>query len=147
LENGRQGLIQQIQAQFMAEITTTAAIQLADPVGHLKRHILAPRQKTQDAMNLNMQGSPFELAERYTAASKLLFLTFWYSALFPGAFFFCAFALQVIYFLDRLSLMRTWKRVPRLGSTISEFNRTYFLPLSILGKFIMNETGFKNFSE
>jgi hypothetical protein len=85
-------------------------------------------------MNLNMQGSPFELAERYTTASKLIFLTFWYSVIYPAGFFFCAFALQVIYFLDRFSLMRTWKRAPHLGSTISKFNRTYFLPLSVLGK-------------
>jgi len=62
----------------MAEITTTSAIQLADPFGHFQRHFLAPRAKTQDAMNLNMQGSKFELAERYTAVAKLLFLTFWY---------------------------------------------------------------------
>ena len=85
-------------------------------------------------MNLLMQGTKFELAERYTAAAKLLFLTFWYSSIFPGAFFWCAFAMQVIYYLDKLSLTRTWKRVPRLGSTISQFNRRYFLPLSIVGE-------------
>ena len=124
-----------IQAQFIAEVTTTSAIQLADPVGHLQRHFLAPRKFTQDAMNLMMQGSIVELAERYTAVAKLLFLTFWYCAIYPGAFFFCAFALQTIYFLDRLSLMRTWKRVPKLGSTISQFNRRYFLPLSVLGMY------------
>lgn len=127
----------QVQAQFMAEITTTAAVQLADPVGHLQRHFLAPRAKTQDAMNLNMQGSRFELAERYTAVAKLLFLTFWYCSIYPGTFFFCAFSLQVIYFMDRLSLMRTWKRVPKLGIAISKFNRTYFLPLSMLGMFLL----------
>lgn len=132
LYNGKGGLIFQVQAQFIAEITTTAAVQLADPVGHLQRHFLAPRATTQDAMNLNMQGSKFELAERYTAVAKLLFLTFWYCSIYPGAFFFCAFSLQVIYFMDRLSLMRTWKRVPKLGVAISKFNRTYFLPLSML---------------
>lgn len=38
---------------------------------HVQRHILAPRAKTQDAMNLLMQGAEFELAERYTAMTKL----------------------------------------------------------------------------
>jgi hypothetical protein len=85
-------------------------------------------------MNLNMQGSKFELAERYTAVAKLLFLTFWYCSVFPMAFFWCALALQIIYYLDKLSLTRTWKRVPKLGSTISQFNRTFFLPLSLIGE-------------
>ena len=124
----------QVYTQFIAEITTTSALQLADPFGHIQRHLLAPRATTQDAMNLNMQGSKFELAERYTAVAKLLFLTFWYCSIFPMAFFWCALALQIIYYLDKLSLTRTWKRVPKLGATISQFNRTYFLPASVIGK-------------
>ena len=131
----------QIEAQFFAEVTTTSFLQLADPFGHFQRHFLAPRATTQDAMNLQMQGTVFELAERYTAAAKLLFLTFWYSSIYPGAFFWCAFAMQVIYYLDKLSLMRTWKKVPKLGSTISQFNRTYFLPLSIVGKCRVRKSG------
>jgi hypothetical protein len=50
------------------------------------------------------------------------------------AFFWCAFSLQVIYYLDKLSLTRTWKRVPKLGATIAQFNRTYFLPVSVIGE-------------
>lgn len=58
------GLINQIYVLFYAEIITTNAIQLADPVGHLQRHFLAPRAQNQDAMNLLFQGQEFELAER-----------------------------------------------------------------------------------
>lgn len=58
------GLIPQIYTLFFAEIVTTNAIQLLDPMGHIQRHFLAPRAKTQDAMNLNFQGAEFELAER-----------------------------------------------------------------------------------
>jgi len=129
----------------VAEITTTAAIQLVDPFGHIQRHLLAPRAKTQDAMNLNMQGTKFELAERYTAVAKLLFLTFWYCSIYPGTLFLCAFSLQVIYFLDRFSLMRTWKRIPKLGVTISKFNRTYFFPLSLLAMAIFSSYYFSGF--
>jgi Calcium-activated chloride channel len=64
-------LIPQISALFFADIVTTNAIQFLDPVGHIQRHILAPRAKTQDAMNLAFQGSVIELAERYTAMTKL----------------------------------------------------------------------------
>ena len=40
-------------------------------MGHVSRHILAPRAATQDAMNLKMQGQVVELAERYTNMTKL----------------------------------------------------------------------------
>jgi len=56
------GLIEQVYALFFAEIVTTNIIQLADPVGHLQRHLLAPRAPTQDSMNLKFAGSGWELA-------------------------------------------------------------------------------------
>jgi hypothetical protein len=58
------GLIPQVYAIFYAEILTANLIQLLDPVGHIKRHILAPRAMNQDAMNLFFQGEEIELAER-----------------------------------------------------------------------------------
>uniref|UniRef100_A0A7S2YHU2 CSC1/OSCA1-like cytosolic domain-containing protein n=1 Tax=Entomoneis paludosa TaxID=265537 RepID=A0A7S2YHU2_9STRA len=136
LEN-EDGLISQIYALFFAEIVTTTGLQLADPVGHLQRHILAPRAKTQDAMNLCMQGQPFELAERYTNMTKILFLTVFYLSIFPGALFLCSFALFVNYFTDRFSLMRTWKRAPNYGPRMSEFSRTYFIPCAMVACAVM----------
>jgi hypothetical protein len=58
------GLVGKIYALFYAEILTVSVLQLVDPMGHVNRHILAPRAKTQDAMNLMFQGAEFELAER-----------------------------------------------------------------------------------
>jgi hypothetical protein len=136
LEDG--GLIDQIYALFLAEITTTSAIALLDPVGHLQRHFLAPRASTQDAMNLNMQGQNFELAERYTNMTKILFLALWYCAIYPGALFMCSFALLINYFVDRFSLMRTWKRAPQLGTQISEFSRRYFFSLAIVAMAVLS---------
>lgn len=126
------GLIQQIYALFFAEIVTTNVIQLADPVGHLKRHFLAPRAATQDSMNLAFSGSEVELAERYTNMTKILFLALWYCAIYPGAFFMCAFALLINYYVDRFSLMRTWKRIPHLGTKISQVSRRYFFSFAIV---------------
>ena len=82
-------------------------------------------------MNLFMQGQVFELAERYTNMTKILFLTLWYCSIYPGAFFMCAFALFINYFVDRFSLMRTWKRAPLLGTRISEFSRRYFFSTAV----------------
>ncbi|KAL7578142.1 hypothetical protein ACA910_012587 [Epithemia clementina (nom. ined.)] len=132
------GLISQVYALFFAEIVTTNLIQFSDPVGHIMRHFLAPRAKTQDAMNMNMQGQEFYLAERYTNMTKLLFLTVWYCAIYPGSLFMCSFALLVNYFMDRFSLMRTWKRAPALGSQMSKFSRRYFFPVSIVSMALLS---------
>jgi hypothetical protein len=132
------GLIGQIYALFFAEIVTTNAIQLADVMGHVQRHFLAPRAKTQDAMNLSMQGQPFELAERYTNMTKILFLAMWYCAIYPAAFFMCSFALFINYFVDRFSLMRTWKRAPQLGEKISSFSRRYFFSLALMAMALLS---------
>jgi hypothetical protein len=132
------GLIPAIYAIFFAEIVTTNALQLLDPAGHLKRHFLAPRAVTQDAMNLAMQGAEVELAERYTNMTKLLFLTLWYCSIFPGALFMCSFALCVNYFADGFSLMRTWKRLPNLGTRISRFSRRYFFSTAIVAMAVVS---------
>jgi hypothetical protein len=60
-----------------------------------------------------------------------LFLAFWYCAIYPGALYLCSFALLIVYFVDRFALMRTWKRAPHLGSSISQFSRRYFFSLAI----------------
>jgi len=132
------GLILSIYTIFFAELVTTNAIQLLDPVGHLQRHYLAPRASTQDLMNLSMQGQSFELAERYTNMTKILFLTLWYCSIYPGALFMCSFTLGVNYFTDRFSLMRTWKRIPQLGTRISKFSRRYFFSTAIVAMAVVS---------
>jgi hypothetical protein len=104
---------------------------MCQKVGHLKRHVLAPRAATQDAMNLNFQGTEYELAERYTDMTKILFLSLWYCSIFPVSFFLCALSLGIKYFVDKFCLMRTWKKAPQLGSKISSFSRRYFFTCAI----------------
>lgn len=99
--------------------------------GHLNRHILAPRAKTQDAMNILFQGAPYELAERYTDMTKILFLNLFYCSIFPSSFFLCAISLSFKYVVDRFNLMRTWKKAPDLGPAISKMSHRYFFPISV----------------
>ena len=44
----------------------------------------------------------------------------------------CAVTLHVIYYTDKFSLLRTWRKSPRWGSEISKFNRSIFFPVSIV---------------
>jgi len=133
-----EGLITQVYALYFADIITTNALALADPFGHLQRHYLAPRAATQDAADLLFSGTQYELAERYTDATKILFLTLWYSSVYPGAFFMCSVSLLIKYFVDRFCLMRVWKKAPALGPKISSFSRQYFFPLAIVAMAVMS---------
>mmetsp|Transcript_17898 Transcript_17898/g.25239 ORF Transcript_17898/g.25239 Transcript_17898/m.25239 type:complete len:1117 (+) Transcript_17898:610-3960(+) len=114
------GVIPSIFKIFVADIVMTNCIQIADPIGHLQKHIVAPWAKTQDAMNLAMSGTDYELAERYTNMTKLLFLAFWFNALYPGAFFICGLGFIFIFIADRFSLTRSWARTPKLGTSIAD---------------------------
>jgi hypothetical protein len=89
-----EGLIAKVYALFFSEIVISSALQLFDIPGHLQRHFLAPRATTQDAMNLAFSGTEMELAERYTNMTKMLFLAFWYCAIYPQGMFMCSFALM-----------------------------------------------------
>jgi hypothetical protein len=82
----RTGLITQVYALFFADIVTTNALQLLDIFGHISKHILAPRAATQDAMNLLFQGTPYELAERYTDMTKVGYSDMSLSALVSFSF-------------------------------------------------------------
>ncbi|KAL3776039.1 hypothetical protein HJC23_009665 [Cyclotella cryptica] len=124
-------LIDGIRDIFVAEIVASNLIKLVDPKGFIKRHYLAPRAQSQEEMNSHMRGDEWYLAERFTNMTKLVFLTLWYSSIYPFGFFLCSFALLINYFADRYSLMRTWRRAPSLGSSISNFTRRYFFTLVV----------------
>ncbi|KAL7538232.1 hypothetical protein ACHAXR_008380 [Thalassiosira sp. AJA248-18] len=120
------GILDGVRKIFLAEIVTSNVIKIGDPAGFIARHYLAPRSGSQEEMNSHMRGQEWHLAERYTDMTKILFLTLWYCSIYPFGFFLCALALSINYFVERFSLMRTWRRAPQLGSSISSFSRRYF---------------------
>ena len=65
------GLVVRLNTLFYSEITMGMLLQGSDYMGLIKRHILAPRAKTQEDMNFNMSGGGVEIAERYTSMTKL----------------------------------------------------------------------------
>ena len=83
-------------------------------------------------MNLNMRGAEFDLSERYTNMTKFLLLGVWYNSIFPTTLFLCSLTYFINYYVDRFSLMRTWKPAPHLGPMISAFSRKYFFSLALM---------------
>lgn len=89
LSAGSRDLIPTIASVLIFDLYLTPLLQLADPYGFLKKHFLAPRfSKTQAQMNSYFLGTPFNIAERYTDLTKMMFLCFYYSVLYPAGEFF-----------------------------------------------------------
>ena len=100
LSDGKRDVLPQINALLWSELWLVPLLRLLDLYGNFKKHILAPRSRTQEQMNLNFQGTKYNLGERYTDLTKVLFLCFYYSALYPAAFFFGAAILIVQYMVS-----------------------------------------------
>ena len=72
---------------------------ILDIAGTFAKHYSAPRALTQEAVNSKFLGTPWEIAERYTTVTKLLFLCFFYAALYPAGH---PFALSPAHLLSHL---------------------------------------------
>lgn len=59
-------------------------------------------------------------------------MVFFYSALFPGCFFFGFAILFVQYYADKYCLMRIWGRSASIGSELAQFSRRYFFSGALL---------------
>ena len=96
LQNG-DFLIKFVYTQLMFDLFQGPLLRLTDIYGNLCKHVLAPRAPDQRRMNLYFSGGGYDIGERYTNVTRVLFLTFWYSAIFPMAFFFAAAILTLSY--------------------------------------------------
>ena len=77
--------------------------------------------------------------------SKTLFLTFYYCAIYPGAFFLCAITLFVSFYVDKFSLMRTWKPAPMLGPYVAMFSRIYLMSSAIVALGVVSSYWYSGF--
>ncbi len=103
--SGSKDVLPTINAILWSELLVSPFLRILDATGLFKKHVLAPRARNQEEMNLSFQGTPYNLGERYTDFTKVLFLCFFYSALCPATFFFCGAILIVQYYADKFCLM------------------------------------------
>lgn len=100
LAESKTSVLPSINSILWSELWLVPALRLLDLWGNVKKHFFAPRSRTQEVMNLNFQGTFYNLGERYTDLTKVLFLCFFYSALFPSTFFFGAAILAIQYYVS-----------------------------------------------
>ena len=191
---GSKDVLPTINGILWSELFVAPTLRILDVMGAFKKHFLAPRARTQEVgdmrnrlvhlfvpnfvtllvkeMNLSFQGTPYHLGERYTDFTKVLFLCFFYSALFPATFFFCAAILTVQYFADKFCLMvrgyfcgmftafstllsiyiacrfhkqRIWEPAPFIGPQLAVFSRRYFFTGALLAYAIVSSYAWAQF--
>lgn len=74
-------VLPQINAILWSELWLVPSLRLLDLWGNIQKHIFAPRSRTQEVMNSFFQGTYYNLGERYTDMTKVLFVCFFYSSL------------------------------------------------------------------
>jgi hypothetical protein len=141
-QEGKGFLINSVWAIFATEMLLNPLINFSDSWGNIQRHFLGPRSPDQQRMNLNFRGGHVDLAERYTEMTKILFLCFFYSAIFPAGFFMAAVTLSIQYCTDKFALLRTWGPEPDLGGEVADFSRNYFFTAALVVFALMQSYNF-----
>jgi hypothetical protein len=75
-------VLPQINAILWSELWLVPSLRLLDLWGNIQKHVFAPRSRTQEVMNSFFQGTYYNLGERYTDMTKVLFVCFFYSSLY-----------------------------------------------------------------
>jgi len=142
----RNALLPAVFGIFIAEITLVPVLRYVDVGGFLSKHYFAPRATTQDQIYLCFKGSPYNLAERYTDLTKIIFLSYYYCALYPFALLFGSVALIFRYYADKFCLLRTWRPAPYFGTQLADFSMKYFFSVAIVMAALASAFDFLYFS-
>jgi len=132
-------LIPAVYAVLKAEIITAPILHMLDIVTQIKRHVLAPRAKNQTHMNSYFRGSKQNLGEKYTNLTKIIFLCFFYSVIFPSGFLFGSFAILATYFTDKFLLLRSWGPLPELGDDVAKLSRRVVFPFCLVTLIVVSQ--------
>lgn len=145
VDPGSTKLINKVNAIFFAELLVNPLILISDAWGHIQRHIIGPREVDQERMNLRFTGGSFLVALRYTEMAKIIFLTFFYSTIFPAGYFFAAASLAINYIVDKFCLQRSYGPAPKVGNDVAKFSRSFFFTSALVVYVLMVSYTFAGF--
>jgi hypothetical protein len=137
-ETAKPSLTTMVFAIIFAEMFTVPILKVADIMGNIRKHILAPRATDQEEMNSCFGGGKFELAERYSDATKVVFVSLFYSAILPQSLFLGSIALVAHFWSGKFCLLRLWRATPDIGPHLARVSRNYFFSTSLLVHVIMS---------
>ena len=97
-------------------------IKLLDIMVIVRKHILTPRARTQLEMDGFLIGRRCNLANMYSYATKVLFISLFYSVpIFPGLL-----DLAIKFFAGKFCLIWTWKAAPDVGCCLARLSCNCF---------------------
>jgi len=131
-----EAVLRRVGALFIAELVRGPILQTLDIIGTIFRHFIGPRAEDQRRMNVCFSGSRYDIGDQYTDVSKILFLTLFYSVVYPVGFFFASAIFIVYYWVDKYSILRVYRQGPRVGPRVSRLS-AFFFKLCILAYAIM----------
>ncbi|CAM9629055.1 unnamed protein product [Scytosiphon promiscuus] len=125
IEQLEAGTLTKILTILVADAFSGPLLRLTNIPDLIGRKLIAPKQKTQAEMNVFFQGALWNLAERYTDMIKTVVVGLFYSAIVPTGLFITAAAMIMLYWVDKYSLLRLWKRPPAYNESLSSQTRMY----------------------
>ena len=137
-EEGEASLPRTVYMIIYAEMFTIPVIKLMDIMGNVQKHIFAPRAADQEEMNTCFGGGKFEIAECYSDATKVLFVSLFYSTIVPEAFFLGAIALVAQYWSGKFCLIRLSRSTSDIGPHLARVSRNFFFSTSLIVHVIMS---------
>jgi len=125
-------LLVAINGILWSEFWLVPLLSVSDIMGNLSKHFFAPRAKVEFQMFLCFTGTNYNLADKYTDITKIVFLCYYYCPLNPSILLLGSLTLLVRYYADKFCLLRLWGAAPALGTQMAEFSRKYFLSLAVV---------------
>jgi hypothetical protein len=114
-------IVSQILSVQISACFASAILSLIDMPGFVMKYIFGPLYViTQSELNMIWSGRPWDLAERYTNLSKILFVSLFYAILTPMSLFICAIAFYLTFQVDRYLLLRRWEEPSMLNSDVAK---------------------------
>lgn len=117
---------------IFAELFTAPLLKLCDIVNFARKHIFAPRATNQEEMNAYFVGGRMQLAERYTDATKVVFVALFYSTILPESLFLGSVALLIHFIIGKFCLLRLCRTASDVGTSLSRLSRNIFFSSSLL---------------
>lgn len=127
VSNSSDSILYSLYAIFVFELFRGPLTQCVDLSGNLKRHLLGPRVTNRLKLAGLFQGTAYELSERYTNMTNVLFLTFYYATIFPAGYFFGFLTFVIHYCTDKYCVLRVWAPSPTIGTSISVYCRVFIM--------------------
>lgn len=120
-------LIDWVYTILLFDLILEPIVLLIDFGGLFNKHIKAPRQPDQRRMNLCFRVKEFDVSERYTNISRVLLFTLFYSILFPLGFFFATAIFFMLYWIDKMTILRRNSSATRVGSRMTKTSNIFLL--------------------